>query len=340
MEIIKNRNLEFYNRPDSRNIVFNRKTKKSYTLGDDEFRILEMLDKDTSSQAILDRFPQYSLKDLKNLIDIYDAHALLERDREQPFRLKDITKIKLPLLNLERQQIKEGGFASTLYKMLVHLSIPVFVLGVVLFVALGVEGTVQPKNLIGLKTAIVFILSSLISLSVHELAHGLAGKMNNAVVPELGLMLYMFVPCAYTTVCGMSSIKDKKGKVIVICAGILANLFLAGICLILLVIFGKSTETVTLLALALLSNFIPIIANGIIFLKWDGYYLVTTLLEEPQLYEKSTAYVGNLFKGRKQERNSLLGAYGIAAVFYTAITIISFGYSLVGLLFQQKIMMW
>ena len=187
---------------------------------------------------------------------------------------------------------------------------------------------IVPKDYVGIKTTIVFVLLSAISISLHELSHGLAGKMNNAVVPEIGLMLYFFIPCAYTTICGMSSVKDKKGKIIVVCAGVLLNLLLSGVAMILMAVFRSNETAIVILILALLANIIPIIANGIIFLKWDSYYLVSILLEEPQLYEKSGVYVDNILKGVPQEKNLMFAGFGFTAAFYAILTVLSFGFSM------------
>ena len=67
-------------------ILFSIERQKSYTLGDDEFRILDMLDEDSYDGRYFARVPEVFFKDIKNLVQVYGKHGLLEGGSEKEFK--------------------------------------------------------------------------------------------------------------------------------------------------------------------------------------------------------------------------------------------------------------
>lgn len=57
---------------------------------------------------------------------------------------------------------------------------------------------------------IVIYIGFIACLMIHELSHTIAARHYGVNVPEIGIMLYFFIPCAYTNISGINLLKSKK----------------------------------------------------------------------------------------------------------------------------------
>ena len=129
-------------------------------------------------------------------------------------------------------------------------------------------------------------------LFLHEFAHAVTARYYSVNVPEIGVMLYYFLPCAYTNISGINLLKNKNQRLVVLISGNLVNVGLIGL-MYMAIPFVSSHIAAYLLALILL-NIGTVFMNGMIFLKFDGYYIMEVLVDEIQLKEKSITYFRQL----------------------------------------------
>lgn len=128
---------------------------------------------------------------------------------------------------------------------------------------------------VGVKFIIYLVIEFIISIWLHEAAHIIFALHNDLLVGEVGVMLYYFIPCAYTTICGMSLVKTKLSKFFILISGSLMNLILAEISMIFI---SNGYGGIYALSFAGI-NIISIVFNLLIFLKLDGYYILEILLD-------------------------------------------------------------
>jgi putative peptide zinc metalloprotease protein len=126
--------------------------------------------------------------------------------------------------------------------------------------------------------------------TIHEMGHGLTCTYLGAPSTRWGLLLiYLVVPCAFCDVSGAWRLPEKRHRLAVGAAG-LAFQWVAGAIALL---FWRVVEPGTLLSrglatmagtcgLASLLNLWP-------FLRLDGYYMLSDLLELPNLRSRATA---------------------------------------------------
>ena len=180
---------------------------------------------------------------------------------------------------------------------------------------------------------------------VHELAHGIACKRfgrlsGGGEVHAMGVMLLVLVPMPYVDASSAWALRSKLHRAIVGAAGMLAELGLAaGAAIVWLATSGSADPWAVgahaaALRLMLIASVATVVFNGNPLLRFDGYYILSDVLEIPNLAARSRGYLAWLVKrfawglrttadpaGSRSEAAWLAG-YGIAAgLFRVAICV-------------------
>jgi putative peptide zinc metalloprotease protein len=147
------------------------------------------------------------------------------------------------------------------------------------------RGFFHVHNLIALAAVMVVVKV------LHELGHALACRHFGGHCHELGLMLLIFTPCLYCNVSDAWLMESKWRRIAVSAAGMYVELILAS-----LATFGWWFSQPGLLnSLCLDVMFVcsvsTVMFNGNPLLRYDGYFILTDLVEVPNLREQSTAVV-------------------------------------------------
>ena len=132
---------------------------------------------------------------------------------------------------------------------------------------------------------------------IHELGHAFSCRRFGGEVHELGIMFLVFVPAPYVDASSAWSLPSKWQRMFVGCGGMIFELFVAGICAF---IWKYSNPQSLIHALAYNTMFIAsvttILFNANPLLRYDGYYILSDLLEIPNLRQKSMEYSMGLLK--------------------------------------------
>jgi putative peptide zinc metalloprotease protein len=134
---------------------------------------------------------------------------------------------------------------------------------------------------------------------LHELGHAFACRRFGGECHELGIMLLVLVPTPYVDASTAWSFPSKWQRVFVGAAGMIVELFAASICAI---IWCATNHDAYPLFSQLLYNAMfvasvsTIIFNANPLLRYDGYYILSDLLEIPNLRQKSSEYALGLIK--------------------------------------------
>ncbi|MCL2146185.1 MAG: hypothetical protein FWH52_00135 [Synergistaceae bacterium] len=200
---------------------------------------------------------------------------------------KDIFKLRIGLFEGDKLLPSDHPVTKILAVLLLYFSLPVFLAGCV-FLILNSTYVADLENLVNnYQNYIILFLITLLFITLHELGHLVIARYYKVNVPEVGIMLYFFTPLAYTNVSLLRTIKNKAHKILILLGGAFANVLLIGILLILWGLFFKDTDISVIFLLSVISNFGVIIANVVIFLKLDGYYIFQEIINEDYLREKS-----------------------------------------------------
>ena len=132
--------------------------------------------------------------------------------------------------------------------------------------------------------------------ALHELGHGWLLKAWDAECHEMGIMLLVLTPVPYVDASTATEFREKHRRALVGAAGILVELLVASVALF----FWLSLEPGVMRSLAwntlLIGSVSSIVFNANPLLRFDGYYILSDLLEVPNLAQRGMAYVGYLVK--------------------------------------------
>jgi len=129
---------------------------------------------------------------------------------------------------------------------------------------------------------------------LHELGHGLAVKAWGGEVREMGLSLLLLVPVPFVDASAASAFPEKHRRVIVGAAGIMVELFIAALAAIVWLHVEDGTVRDIAFVTMLIGGVSTVLFNGNPLLRFDGYYVLSDLLDVPNLGPRASAYMGYL----------------------------------------------
>ena len=162
---------------------------------------------------------------------------------------------------------------------------------------------------------------------VHEFGHGLTCKRYGGEVHEMGFLFILLTPYLYCDVSDSWMVASRARRVAVTAAGMVAELFLACIAAWLWHLLQPGLGRQLCFNTMIIFSVSTILFNANPLMKFDGYYIVTDLLEIPNLRQKGNSVVSGFFSRllgfppsreacSEHEKSALFGLYAIAAYLY------------------------
>jgi putative peptide zinc metalloprotease protein len=187
------------------------------------------------------------------------------------------------------------------------------------------QGVLAPSNLFFLYTALVLIKA------IHEFGHAFAVKRYGGEVHTMGILLMIFTPIPYVDATASWAFRQRRQRVLVASAGMMVELFVAALA----TFVWASTSAGLVNALAYNMMFIASIStvlfNGNPLLRYDGYYILSDLLDIPNLFERSKKQLRYLTEGKllgrphvrkpsdRRGESIILGVYGVLSGLYRVL---------------------
>jgi putative peptide zinc metalloprotease protein len=150
----------------------------------------------------------------------------------------------------------------------------------------------------------------------------------------MGVMLLIFTPLPYVDASSSWAFASKWQRAVVGMAGMLVELFLAAIAAVVWAQTNEGTLTHTIAYnIVFASGISTLLFNANPLLRYDGYYILSDLLEIPNLWQRSREYMYYIVKkyiwGVKRVRNPAqtegekfwMIAHGIASTIYRAFVV-------------------
>ncbi len=134
--------------------------------------------------------------------------------------------------------------------------------------------------------------------TLHELGHAYATKVWGGEVHEMGVMLMVLVPVLYVDASASTAFREKWRRALVGGAGILVEMALASVAIILWGYAEPGLVRAIAFNVALIGGVSTLLFNGNPLLRFDGYYVLSDLLEIPNLASRGNKYVFYLIRRR------------------------------------------
>ncbi len=132
---------------------------------------------------------------------------------------------------------------------------------------------------------------------LHELGHALACRHFGGHCHELGFMLLVFTPCLYCNVSDAWLMESKWRRIAVSAAGMYVELILASLATLGWWFSQPGLVNSLCLDVMFVCSVSTVLFNGNPLLRYDGYFILTDLIETPNLREQATVVVRQWLAG-------------------------------------------
>ncbi len=149
-------------------------------------------------------------------------------------------------------------------------------------------------NVLAADSLLLLLVTYPIVKALHELGHAYAVKRWGGEVHEMGVMLLVLIPVPYVDASDSMSFPEKGRRALVGAAGILVELFLASVAMIVWVNAEPGLWRAFAFNVMLIGGVSTVLFNGNPLLRFDGYYVLSDLIEIPNLANRANQYIGYL----------------------------------------------
>lgn len=233
---------------------------------------------------------------------IEDGAKLFERNQKQNRKkvkasLLNIFFLKVPLVDPDALLNKLRWLISCLISKPFAL---VWLLTVIVAAKYGVEnfdalkdstqGFLSPSNI-----GWVYVCTVFVKL-LHEFGHASVVKRYGGEVHTLGVMFMLLVPLPYVDATACWSFRDKSKRMLVGAAGMLTEFFIASIALIIWANLGGGILKNLAYNVIIMASVSTVLFNINPLMRFDGYYMLTDLLDMPNLQQRSVQHLKYLLE--------------------------------------------
>jgi putative peptide zinc metalloprotease protein len=175
---------------------------------------------------------------------------------------------------------------------------------------------------------------------LHEFGHGLSCKHFGGECHEIGVMFLVFTPCLYCNVSDSWMLPNRWHRAAIGAAGMYVEVVLASICTFIWWFTEPGPLNYTALNVMFISSVSTVLFNANPLLRYDGYYILSDILEIPNLRQKASTILnrklGKWCLGLEEQEDPFLpkrkqwlfATYTVASAIYRWIVVLSILYFL------------
>jgi len=145
------------------------------------------------------------------------------------------------------------------------------------------SGILAPGNLVWLYVGLVLIKA------VHEFGHAFACRRFGGEVHTMGVMFLLFTPIPYMDATASWSFRSRWERALVGAAGMIVELFVASFAAFIWASTGPGAIHAIAYNMMFVAGVSTVVFNANPLLRFDGYYILSDLLDIPNLHQRSTA---------------------------------------------------
>ncbi len=262
-----------------------------------------------------------------------------QRGRERLGQLMAILYLRVPLWNPDRFLNRWRGWLTPLFGPAMPV---VWGLAMLFFGKVAIEhwdrlwaagqGLLAPGNLP------LLYLSIFVLKIFHEMAHAIVCKRYGGEVHSMGVMFIVFTPLPYIDASASWSMRGRWHRAYVGAAGMIVELVLAALAAWVWAYTGPGFVNSLAFNLMLAGSISALLFNGNPLLRFDAYYILTDLVELPNLYQKAAQqwfYYGDRFlygtdraesPARSTREAAWFTGYGLLSVIYRLFIMVTIAF--------------
>jgi putative peptide zinc metalloprotease protein len=183
-------------------------------------------------------------------------------------------------------------------------------------------------------------LTLCITKILHEFGHGLSCKHFGGECHEIGVMFLVLTPCLYCNVSDSWMLPNRWHRAAIGAAGMYVEIVLASICTFIWWFTSPGPLNYICLNVMFISSVSTVMFNANPLLRYDGYYILSDILEIPNLRQKASTILnrklGKWCLGLEEpedpflpkRRQWLFATYTVAAAVYRWVVVLGILYFL------------
>ncbi len=287
----------------------------------------------------LQRTAERLVRDNLVVIEHFGTGLRLHQDERRSIRAQMVMKLSSPLvINLGGVDPREllrllwlpGQILFNRFVVLANLAFAFLVFGY--FIGHFEEIIRRAATMSGFFTLNNFFIMTLIIIGVkivHELGHALACQKFGGECFEIGVLLLSFIPTLYCNVTDSWTFDNRWKRIMVSFAGIYVEILLATMAAILWLLTGPSLANSIFFNVAIMCSVNTIFVNGNPLLRYDGYYIFSDLVEQPNLAQNARLSLRQMVSGwffdqeEFGKKNAWLAMFGLLSLVYRWIVVFS-----------------
>lgn len=270
-----------------------------------------------------------------------DAEAMFRRYRKRKTRelqgtLANFLFFKVPLVDPDRflerwTPVLGRAFSKTgliAWGVLLAMGLAALVSNWREFVE-RVPGTLDRANLLWMYVAFVF------AKLLHELGHGVSCKKfgkqegSGGEVHAMGVILAVLMPAPYVDASSAWALRNKWRRIVIGAAGMYVELAVASVAALVWAATGAGgVVNAVAYNVVFIAGVSTLVFNANPLMRYDGYYMLSDLVESPNLQQRSGQQIAYLVKkyvwrvrravspARSAREEWLLAVYGVASTLY------------------------
>ncbi|KLD64965.1 HlyD family efflux transporter periplasmic adaptor subunit [Dyella japonica] len=197
---------------------------------------------------------------------------------------------RIPLLRPERLLRFLAAHTDWLFNRITAAIIIVLsLLGILMVAHQWDEFTHAVVDAFSFEGVLGFALAIIIGKTLHELGHAVVATRLGVRVAHMGIAFVVMWPMLYTDTGEAWKLRSSRQRLAIASAGVLTELTLAGLSTFLWALSEPGTLRNALLYLATTNWALTLALNASPFTRFDGYFILSDLLDVPNLHERASA---------------------------------------------------
>ena len=116
--------------PNNRVLLLNQRTKQSHSIGQKEYRVLQLCDGEHDLQQIYLQRTGFSEESVERLVNRFQELGFLEDHKKKKFQ---VWNIKIGIIHIKRYPSKDNPIIQWMSRAILFGALPSFLLGISLF---------------------------------------------------------------------------------------------------------------------------------------------------------------------------------------------------------------
>lgn len=217
------------------------------------------------------------------------------RQREVQSKLLSIMFVRIPLLDPDRMlnrlkplwRLVTGNFGLLVWLFVVGLAAKV-VAERFDQVTMQAQGVLAPDNLILLYIGMVLVKT------LHEFGHAVLCKKFGGEVHVMGVMLLVFTPLPFVDATASWRFRSRWHRALVGAAGMIVEVFVAALAALYWAYSAPGVLHSLSYNIIFIASVSTVLFNANPLLRFDGYYILSDLLDVPNLHTRSQQHLRHL----------------------------------------------